>query len=358
MTEPDPAPNWGDPGGSIVEDDDTTTEPRPRSWSSDNPSLFYQARDFVFDTLTAAGWSITQSDVTRALNAWAIQYQGENDGQMPTVSALQTDPMPWIRAQRNALRSDLLPTIFVAETPEGTIVYENRPELGPLPVPRPDMEVPATPDDTFGLQQEARFGPTSPDFVRSEATGRVAPRPTGVLSQEYVDSILNLAAMNQQRPPGPGRASLAFDSAQLAEAVRDRWRTLLRQEPPNVDKIVKDYISDANTLFRQSGARRDFDTWVLNQMRQTPRYRDFYGEKPETMSELDYLNSFVAEVEPFGLRARQAEQQIQRGLTTGAAPASFAQSVATSRDVSDVGQGSFSRRFANLLSQLGPLQRT
>jgi len=368
MTTRPPSPfddeNAGVGTGPPDNDDESSQGRSSASWSSQNPSGFYQARDYVFETLTAAGWDLDKSDVSRALNQWASDFERQF-GSLPGAGQVVDAPEPWVLAQRAALRSDLLPTTFIGEGPDGTqVVYENRPSLGPLPVAFPEMELPTTVADSenvsaaesAALQRDAQSGPTSPDFVRSPATGQTSPRPSGVLTMEYVQSILNMAAMNQQ-PSGSTRSRLAFDRAKLEEHARDKWRTWLREEPPNVAGLVSDYISDASSFWRGEGGQLDFDTWLSNRLRTTGRYNTLYANMDPTQSEEEYLQGFLS-AEQFGLKPGIANEHVVRGLRSGAAPASFAESVGRSRDVMALGQGSFSRRFANLLSQMGPLQRS
>src|SRR3990167_3905744 len=120
--------------------------------------------------------------------------------------------------------------------------------------------------------------------------------------------------------------------------------------------MVNEYIGAANQTFSAGGAAADFDTWILNRMRRESRYQTLYANMGETESELDYLDSYLQPVSQYGLRSSDANEQVIRGLASGAAPASFAQSLQGTAEVAALGQGPFSQRFARTIAQLGSLQ--
>jgi len=337
--------------------------PQPPSWSTADPVAFYQFRDFIHTNLNGAGWNVGADDVSRAVNRWASDFYRDNN-RFPSGHDLLNDPTPWVIAQRQALRTDLLPATYQVQTPEGTVFYRNTVATGPMPVPVDPAELGIDPNLTyreqvFQLQQTAQQTgrPVSPDFTTEDGQAVASLQPADTipaLDAEYVTGILNTAALTATS--GGGGRQVVYDKDQLAEAVRDRWRTILREEPGDAYRIAEEFIASANDFASQGGSR-DFDTWILNRMRTTDRYQMLYAHKDESQSELDYLNSFVAQVGQFGLNPRIANSQVVRGLSTGAAPASFAESVGQSADVQAMGTGDMSRRFASLLQQLGPLQR-
>ena len=193
-----------------------------------------------------------------------------------------------------------------------------------------------------------------PDFDPQDRFG------TQTISQEILSLILRPENLTggppEEEPKGGGPPRLVFDRVHAAENLRSQWRDLLLEEPNNPDGMVTEYENSANNLLRAGGATPNFETWVLNKIRATSRYGVLYGNKGEAQSETEYIDSFRQGVSPFGLNPRIEKRELERGLSTGAAPAAFQQSVAFGRDVQALNPGSFSRRFAASLNKLGRLQ--
>ena len=74
-------------------------------------------------------------------------------------------------------------------------------------------------------------------------------------------------------------------------------------------------------------------------MRSEARYATLYGNMDPSESEDEYLDGYLQPVSQFGLRASDANEQVIRGLSSGAAPASFAQSLQPPPRLSDWARG-------------------
>lgn len=320
---------------------------RAASWSSQNPRLFYQIRDLL---LESSELELGADAATRALNAYGERFQARN-GRTPTWTDVRSDPEALVEMQRSALRTDMLPTVFTVATPQGTVVYENTSAKGPLPVPiamQSDMR-------RMLLEQTSAeaSGGGSPIAMQAYQAFNNLP----VFTSDELEGLIDLTALTPKQPSGGGRASLRFDPDQLAEFFRERWRRRLREEPAQLTGLVNEFITAANQTFSAGGAAADADTWISQRMRREPRYSLLYGNMDPSQSEDEYLEGYLQPVSQFGLRASDANEQVIRGLSSGAAPASFAQSLQTTPEVVGLGQGPFSRRFAQMISRLGPLQR-
>lgn len=364
------APSLPPVGGS--RDETTGSEDRGikvvafKSWATLDPTTFYGIRSNWYSTLKDDyGLDVTEAQVGRVLEAWAEAYREGKTGVhattdatgtqyvLPTILDLENDPTPWVMLQRNIVGTDKLPKTFAIQAPEGAVqYYRNDPsQVMPVAVSKEELHQEAVANEAFGTRGQPGMSSATAAYASDLLRRESLAVPT--IPQEIVDSLLKPLQQQQTRSGGSGRR-ISFDKDQLIEAIRDRWRVLLREEPGNAGVIADEYIAAASDALR-AGQPKDFDTWVLNRIRKEDRYGLLYARKDESQSELDYLNSFVPSVEGYGLPTRLAEQHLQRGMSTGAAPASFAESVAGSRDVASLGTGGLSRRFANLLNQLGPL---
>jgi len=311
----------------------------PTSWASTDPTTFYGIRDLVQQQF-GQYVGLDATEVGRALEEFGRQYFQTNRF-FPTVTDVQRSGEFLVTLERRAVRSDVLPPIYAIDTPQGRIIYSNR-ATSVLPVALTPTQTqhfePAKPGNVPGSKPGLEIGAPGTEAIQT-------------MTPEEVNNILNLEAL-QPKPTGGSGASVRYDKDQLAEAIRDRWRTLLREEPADPYSLANQFISDANSALRQ-GSTKDFETWVLNKIRATDKYTVLYGKKDPSQSEVDYLQSFLNITGQYGLRASDANRIVKRGLKSGAAPASFAEQVAGSKAVEGLGTGDLSRRFANLLGQLG-----
>jgi len=338
-------------------------EPEAFTWSNENARLFYGIRDWLYETFDIKG--LRKAELDGMLNIVGEQFFIEND-RWPNLQDIEgVDGLTELGSTvvvdmfRRANGSDLLPEKFKMQNTDGTFtVFENSPTVGITPQivfeNTPESETESfgsstreeflarreTPDSGFG-------GATREQFLNR----RTAGLPT--VTQDTIDSLRSDIDPEEDETGG-GRGKLSFDRAQVGETIREGWRTLMLEEPGNLKGLVSEYIGEANAFYQSEGGQKNLEAWLLGRMRQSPRYGMLYGRKDPSMSETDWLRSF--DTSAFGLRAEDATAQQIRGMSSGAAPASFQQSVEQSRDVEALGQGRFSQRFANHINQLGRLQ--
>ncbi len=337
---------------------------RPSSWSSIAPALFFAIRDQLLQEwatqldVPLSRLPITAGEATRVLNQYAESVR-ERTGSLPRdFIDVQNDPEVWTRLARRGNNSDLLPSFFQVETPQGFVIFENRPEAGPLPVPLSPQE--ASTESLRRIPEKSGGDPLDEKRFRAGQIPSFDPTPVDprafrVVTADSLASILNLRPQERTGGGGGGRGTLKFDRAQLAERFRNNWRLMMREDPANLNGLVSEFEGAANSTWKAGGAQTNADIWLNNRMMQESKWNLLYGRKDPAQSPIDYLQGFLS-AEQFGLDPRIANREVIRGLSTGAAPASFAESVAFSRDVQALGQGSFSRRFANLINQMGVLQ--
>ncbi|KKN73798.1 hypothetical protein LCGC14_0397470 [marine sediment metagenome] len=337
-------------------------EPTP-TWPTINPTVFYGIRDRLREEwadqldVRLTDLPLNEVDFTRVLKDFGESFFAVNR-EFPTFAEALDSTELWTRAQQRTFDLDLLPQQFVIDDGQGPTTYINDPKLSVFPVPMSvavgrffdDEDDPNIPGDEDKFRALVGRGLLNKDFHASQLEN--LPQTTTASLQDF---IAKAADRNKPRGGG-GPRTISFDKTAAAENLRNSWRTLMLEEPGNVPGLINEYENTANNSLRAGNATPSFEVWTLNKMRSTSRYRFLYGRKDLSQSEIEYMNSFRQGVVPHGLDRRLEVEQLERGLSTGAAPAAFAESVAFSRDVQALGQGSFSRRFAGLINQLGPLQ--
>ena len=340
-------------GGTTGVPDETSglvSRPVTPSWASSDPITFYGIRDLIQEQF-GQYVGLTATEVGRILDDFGQSYYNTSQGGWPTWAEVTQSGELLTSLERRAVHSDVLPSTFIVDTPTGRVIYQNN-AGNVVPTAAAGLGEFTYQGKPAALVSGGRLAAPPGAGNRIAIDENMVPQMT----EEQVNEVLNLAALDMTPAGGGGGGRrVVYDKDQLAEAIRDRWRTIMREEPADVYGLVDEYITAANDFLNQGGAK-DFDTWILNRMRSTPKYRTLYEHKDGSQSELDYLNSFVGQVNQFGLDARVANAHVVRGLISGPAPASFAESVAQSADVQGIGTGDMSRRFASLLQQLGPLQ--
>ena len=148
---------------------------------------------------------------------------------------------------------------------------------------------------------------------------------------------------------------MAFDRAQLAEQVTERWRSLLLEEPDQatIDSIVSDYISQANAFWMKEAGRLDLDTFIVNRVRATTRYTYLYEKKPDFQSEGEYMQGFKQTTARFGLGSTATLRETEAGAHSGVGLAGFGERVGRTREARLTNAGTYSQRFAASMAQSG-----
>ncbi len=158
---------------------------------------------------------------------------------------------------------------------------------------------------------------------------------------------------------GAGRTPAVFDKGELIEGATERWRGMLLESPNDADiaSLVSDYTTDANAFWMREGGRRDFDTFVVDRIRQQSRYNYLYAKKPGFQSETEYLGGFRQVAGGLGLNASATLREVEAGASTGVGLAGFGERLSGIREVRTANAGAFSQRIAASAGQMG-LTRT
>lgn len=91
---------------------------------------------------------------------------------------------------------------------------------------------------------------------------------------------------------GSGRARPSFDLAQLANRVTDLYRAYLMTEPEGARGKAQAYV---DAVLRNPDQPLDFDTFILGHyIQKEARYASIYRDKPESMSEQQFLGPYVS----------------------------------------------------------------
>jgi len=308
------------------------------------------------------------------LKEYGAEYHDTHNA-FPDYLDVAADPIFNTRVTRRITGVDLLPDIFTV----GDVIYENRPDLGPSPVAAADPQEAIFRANGIRPHVVQKFfnnidDPNIPNPELSDSEG-VAANDFGQFEgvEDEFRALVGRGLMNLQRdlpevsefdlnrftqPPeteddgSGGRGRLAFDRNALQQGATDLWGRILWEAPPS--GLVDEYIDSANSLYQSSGVQQGFESWMNDRMAQTAKWGVMYGRMEPGFTPLEWQNRF--NTSQFGLRLEDERAQSIRGMSSGAAPASFQQSVEQSRDVQSVGQGRFSQRFANHINQLGRLQ--
>ena len=167
-------------------------------------------------------------------------------------------------------------------------------------------------------------------------------------------AIRQPSAGSGRRGPA-GRTAIVFDRAELIEGATERWRGMLLEPPDDaaIASLVSDYTTDANAFWMREGGRRDFDTFVLDRIRQQTRYNYLYSKKPGFQSEAEYLGGFRQIVGQTGINPQAGLREIEAGASSGAGLAGFGERVSRTREVELTNVGGFGNQFAQTMAASG-----
>ncbi len=196
--------------------------------------------------------------------------------------------------------------------------------------------------------------------VISPNIGRVLQGDFPILTSEQVQNLLvDFQAIRQPSAGsgsrGAGRAAIVFDRAELTEGATERWRGMLLETPDDaaIASLVSDYTTDANAFWMREGGRRDFDTFVVDRIRQQTRYNYLYSKKPGFQSESEYLGGFRQVVAGTGINPQAGLREIEAGASSGAGLAGFGERVSRTREVQLTNVGGFGNQFAQTMAASG-----
>ena len=173
---------------------------------------------------------------------------------------------------------------------------------------------------------------------------RDAPGPGGGL----LDWQAYSRAARRGRGSGP-----RFDQAAIQENIRSGWRSLMLEEPANLNGLVAEYMGDSRRL----GMSLNMGAWLIQRARRDARYQLLYGRKPAELSEEEYIGSLRGVTEQLGLSSRGSRQQIEAAAGSGQTAAGFARRAGETREARSSNLGLFSRKVAQAFAGLGSLGR-
>ena len=279
------------------------------------------------------------------VNVIAEQFRSEK-GRWPQAFELLNYP-PYLQSLE-VLRSGtwaVLPPLFGMTGEDGTTQYfQNNTISGPRVI------------SLFGLSTSDKEGNITSLAQPSSRILEDFPILTNVQVQgllEGFQAIRQPSAGSGSR--GAGRAAIVFDRAKLTEGATERWRGMLLEPPEDfaVDSLVSDYITDANAFWMREGGRRDFDTFVVDRIRQQPRYNYLYSKKPGFQSEGEYMTGFRNIVGQTGINPSAELREIEAGASSGAGLAGFGERVSRTREVQLTNVGGFGNQFAQTMAASG-----
>lgn len=241
------------------------------------------------------------------------------------------------------------PTTVTFDASQGPIPASEMPvEERPTFEPRIDRIIDNLDPELQGAIRGTVSGPTLGGVDTTSTIAPTYPTLTGP----------DLAAILNPAPPAGGggrvgRQQLAFDRDMLVEEAADKWSRWLI-EPADEDKvgpIVDKYIQEAQAFWMAEGGRKDFDTFLTNELRTRPRYSVVMKWKPDDVDEDAFIQSYGRYTSGFGLAPQQERGELFRSVTSGGSVEGQTQRLLNTRTVSQRPQ--FAKRFAQTLSGLG-----
>lgn len=135
-----------------------------------------------------------------------------------------------------------------------------------------------------------------------------------------------------RRGPTAAEIRAQFDLDQLTRLVDEMSRALVLAEEPNARAIATAYV---DAIVKDPNQELDFETFVRNRILSTARAKTIYKNKPESMSEEQYLQPYVAAFQSrvgpgFG---DQLANTATAGARLGASPGAFEQRLNRTRQV-------------------------
>lgn len=310
----------------------------------------FTQRDPIVALLQANIPDLTVGRARDYVDDWGFSFF-QDAGRPPTIGDAATDPGFLYGGLKLPSWADQLPPVFIVYGEQGPVLYDNTTFAGPVPVPVDEANYPSS------------WKPGYDDPALRRFTLNTAPRiPEGIPVVSAADLAMVQRFYEQWRPSygggGGGRAAPTFDRRALEESIREQWRGLLLEDPQELSRLAEAYIAEATSFYLQTGTQTNLAAWLLEEIRQTPRYRLLYGRKPEGMSEQQYLSSYQTVAGQFGLRPASELTQTVTGMSAGLNLESFGQGIGQSREYMSANQGPFSQAFAGTFRNLGVLMRS
>lgn len=336
--------------GAFERVEDTSEQGRPfvESWHLVDPAGWTQVAQWTDDI-----WGITNNTMIRGRVDLAAEKFGQEEGRWPSATELVQFPVLQRYMNNLAAGFPFLPPQFAVDGQ----VFLNDPLEGPKALTKAGSPLPS---------QALLTDPGAIDQFVNESGGVETQNFRGLsVSSDELGALLRKVSPVRTRRSGGGgggggggRADIVFDRNQLISSAKDQLRTLLFQDPVDVEKIVDDYTKQANAFWRSKGGRLDFQTFVEERGLDTARARALYRNKPDVMAPREYIAQFVNTASGFGLSADTTRQFVEQGARFNLSQEGFATQVSRSRESQVRNSGTFSQRFAAVGSQLGGIMRS
>jgi hypothetical protein len=145
---------------------------------------------------------------------------------------------------------------------------------------------------------------------------------------------------------GSGVSADSFDLDQLSLAATNAWRAYLLEEPPDARGIARAYV---DAYLKNPNQRLDFDTFVINRIKESSRYAQVYANKPAGMDELEFNAPFVAAATQL-LRPENVNPTAVAGMRLAGSQEAYGSLLLKQREV--VTSSPFMQRLEQRLSNL------
>lgn len=114
-----------------------------------------------------------------------------------------------------------------------------------------------------------------------------------------------------------------YDEDELTDGVNKMWRAYLIEEAPNARAVAREFIN--NMVATRGEKAIDFETFVLQNIRNTSSYKRIYRNKAEGISEQQYIQPYIqAALQVVGGGSQDIIQQVAGGAAAlGTNPEAF-----------------------------------
>lgn len=126
-----------------------------------------------------------------------------------------------------------------------------------------------------------------------------------------------------------GLSAADFDLDYITEQVQELWRAYLLDDNKDPRAIASAYV---NARVAKPESPLELETFVLNRIRNTGRYRSIYRSKPEGIDELSFMNRYLSTARQY-LSEGTAQGVAIGGAQFNAAPGAFQERISREREV-------------------------
>lgn len=143
-----------------------------------------------------------------------------------------------------------------------------------------------------------------------------------------------------------------FDIDALAESVSEQWRGMLLDKAKDPRGIATAYV---DAIVASGGEKKiDFNQFVLGRVRKDPRYATIYANKPEGLSEAQFLQPYVNTASQI-MRPQNVGETARAGAQLGSSPGAFRERLGRSEETT--GSAPFISTMEARMTDLGKVFR-